>query len=289
MAYTTANLLSAIARRSFMPANQSTFSDLEILAMATEEFRSWILPEIFKIRQEFMVYHKDYAITANQAGYVVPDRAFGSTVREVQIIRGSQIIDPSLIAMEHVDSTQTGYPQRFYFKNDKVMLFPTPSATADTLRMHYYLTPGELIETTEAAIISAIDTGTGVVSVTTIPDGWVTGDTFDFIKKTGGHEYRDVDAESTLVSGTDITFSSLPSDLVVGDYICLQGYSPLVQIPFTLRETLAQHAAAALLEYADQPGAGEARGKAQAMLAKAVDPLSPRVIGEQQFITHDWF
>ena len=289
MAYTTANLLSAIERRSFMPANQSTFTDAEILAMATEELRSFIAPEIINVKQEYWVYHKDYTITASQAGYAVPDRAFGSTIREVQIVRGNQIIDLPLIPMERVNNTQTGTPTHFYFKNDKVMLFPTPGTTIDTLRLHYHLTPGELIETSDAAVISAIDTATNVVTVTSIPSTWVTGDTFDFVKKSGGHEYRDVDLTSTLVSGTDITFSSLPSDLAVGDYICLQGYSPLVQIPFTLRETLAQHTAAAVLHFAGQPGAGEARQMAQAMLAEAIKSLSPRVTGEQQFITHDWF
>lgn len=289
MAYTTANLISAIERRAFVPANQSTFSTSEILAIAGEELRSEILPAIISAREEYFVHYKDLTITANQEGYVIPVRAFNNLLREVKIVNGTDLLDISRLEPEALLSTQTGTPQAFYLRDDKVILHPTPAATDRTLRLWYYLTPGEYIETTAAAVITAINTTTKVVTVGTIPSTWVTGNTFDFIKSDGGHEYRGVDYTCTLVSGSDITFAALPSDLAVGDYIALQGYSPLVQIPFGMRPVVAQFAAAALLLYAKQPGAGEAKGKAEELLSKSLEVLSPRVAGEDQVITQVWF
>ena len=289
MAYTTADLISAIERRSFAPANQSTFSTTEILAIAGEELRSDIIPAILAVREEYLVHYKDLTVTASTDGYAVPVRAFNNMLREVKLITGNDVADLPRIEPEAIVSNQEGLPQAFYLRDDKVILHPTPSATNGTLRLYYYITPGDYIETSSAAVISAVNTGTGVVSVSSIPASWVTGNTFDFLKKDGGHEYRGVDYDSTLVSGTDITFASLPTGLAVGDYMALQGYSPLVQIPFTMRPVVAQFAAAAILLYARQPGANEAKGKAEEMLAKAIDSLSPRVSGEDQVIGQVWF
>lgn len=289
MAYTTADLISAIERRAFVPANQSTFSTTEILAIAGEELRSNIFPALINLREEYFVHDKDFTITASTASYAIPERSFNNLLREIKIIVGNTIQDIARIEPEALASTNTGTPQAFYLKDDKIVLHPTPATTANTLRVSYYLTPGDYIETSSAAVISAINTTTNVVSVTSIPASWVTGNTFDFLKYNGGHEYRGVDYLSTLVSGSDITFSSLPTGLAVGDYMALQGYSPLVQMPFGMRSVLAQYTAAALLLYARQPGADEAKAKADELLMKALDAMTPRVAGEDQIITQVWF
>ena len=292
MAYTTAKLLSQIERRSFVPANQSTFSAAEILTMAHEELTSFIFPEIIKSREEYFIWYNDSAITANQSGYDVPVRSFNSTLREIKKLVGTSLVNLTKSEIEDLESTQTGVPSKFYFKGDKVHLYPTPNSTVNTLRQYFVLTPGEYIETdsnVDYAVVSAIDTDTNVVSVTAIPSSWTTGDIFDFLRKDGDHSYRGIDCTSTLVSGTDITFPLLPSNLAVGDYICPQGYSSLVQLPNAFRPVLAQLAAAALLESAGQPGADEARKKGMAMLEKAVDNINPRIIGENKYITHNWF
>lgn len=289
MAYTTADLISAIERRAFVPANQSTFSTTEILAIAGEELRSNIFPAIINLREEYFVHYNDFSITSGTDAYAIPERSFNNLLREIKIIVNDVINDVPRIEPEALQTTASGTPQAFYLKDDKIVLHPTPNVTANTLRVSYYLTPGDYIETSSAAVISAINTSTNVISVSSIPSSWVTGNTFDFIKQNGGHEYRGVDYISSLVSGSDITFSSLPTGLAVGDYMALQGYSPLVQIPFGMRSVVAQYAAAALLLYARQPGADEAKGKADELLMKAIDAMTPRVAGEDQIITQVWF
>lgn len=289
MAYTTSILLDAIARRSFMPSGEITFTEAEQLLMADEEMRCLLIPSILKVREEFYVYPKDHSIVAGTSEYDIPARSIGMRVREVKLISGNDVIDIPRIEPEQVQTTTQGTPNSFYLKNNKVVLYPTPSASGDTLRVYYFLRPGDFVTVDSAAVISAINTGTNVVSVTTIPSSWVTGNIFDFIKQDGSHEYVDIEYTSTLVSGTDITFASLPSTLAVGDYMALKGQSPLVQVPIDYQPILAQAVATQMLDSMSQPGASKAMEKTVKMLETAEGLLTPRVEGADRVYLHNWF
>lgn len=290
MAYTTAKLLAGIARRSFAPTGQVTYSTTELLEMADEELKTLILPSIMKVREEFFVFRKDYAITASKSDYSIPARSIGMVIREVQIVNSAgSATDLRRIEPEQVLSYSEGSPNSFYLKNNQICLYPTPASTTDTLRVSFFLRPGELITVADSGVISAINTGTNTVTVTTIPSTFVTGDTFDFVKKDGAHEYIDIEYVSTLVSGTDIQFSALPSTLAVGDYICLTGYSPLVQLPPDYQPILAQAVAVQVLESMNQTGSEKAAQKLMALLKTAEELITPRVQGEDRVVLHNWF
>lgn len=291
MAYTSSNLITAIERRSFAPANQLTFTATDILSVADEEIQTHILPRILSVREEYYVTYKDVTVTQGQRLYPIPERAIGLIAREVKVLEsGGAYRDLPRIEPENVDTTSQGTPSSFYVERDDLALYPTPSTTGETLRVWFFASPGQLIDPADGAVISSIDTGTNTVSVSTIPSAWTSGDTFDFISGKGGHHYRGIDYVSTTVSGTDIIFSSLPDSLAVGDYISLQDQSPLVQMPPNFRAVLAQCAAARILTSQNQPGADDAERKAEEMLEAAVDLITPRVHGDDRvLLPSNWF
>ncbi len=291
MSYTSDNLISSIERRSFAPANQSTFSSSEILAMADELNLSVVVPNILTAREEHFVFKKDYNITASQAEYIIPPRALGSTLRDVQIIDSNgNIRSVAHIEADDQISTSSGSLYGYYLRDDKVVLHRMPSSTSGTLRLSFFLQPGSLVLATAGAVISAINTSTNIVTVTTIPSSWATGNTFDLISGKGSHSYRDIDLVSTLVSGTDITFSSLPSDLAVGDYVNLSEQSSVVQLPSSYRAVLAQFVAAEILSNMNQPSANKAEQKAKSLMDSALGLITPRVRGDSRVITSSqWF
>jgi hypothetical protein len=286
-AYTTTRLLNAVNRRAFIPTGQTTFSSSDVLAIADEQTRNELLPVIMKIREEFFVYHKDYDITANKQAYDIHPRSIGSIVREIHHVNTSGNIKKlDRIEPEQIDSvTRTGsIPDYFFVKNNQVWLHPIPNATQDTLREYFFLRPNDLVATSEAALISGINTGTNTVTVSSIPSTWVTGNTFDFIRQDGSHECVDYDKVSTLVSGTDIVFSSLPSTLRVNDYVALQGQSPLVQLPPEFQDLLAQATACFILEKMKLSGAAEERKNYEKSLSSIQMMLAPRTQGSPRSI-----
>jgi len=290
-AYTSTKLLSSISRRSFAPSNQLTYQTSEILAMADEVTKTMIIPNIMAVREEYFVFYSDLPIVRGQAAYDIPARALGRVVREVQIINSNEsITDLPRTEPERVTSLAQGSPTSFYMRSNQIVFNRPPSSGGSTLRLQYFLAPGDLVETSAGAVISSIDTGSNTVTLSSIPSTWSTGNIFDFIKRNGSHEYIDIDYASTDVSSNAITFSSLPSTLAVGDYVALQGESPLIQLPDLYRTVLAQAVAATMLEGMNQSGADKAKDTASMLLNTAQSLISPRIQGETRVVIPDtWF
>lgn len=289
-AYTTQSLLDNIDRRAFSPTNQNTYTQAERLALITEEMETNVFPSIFNLYEEYYVTQENRAIVANQIGYRIPARAVNGQIRELKLVNSSgDYRDLPRIEVEDLYFVSSpGTPERFYLRNNKINLHPTPSGTTETLLIDFYVSPGTSVLPSATAVITAINTSTNVVSFSSIPSTFVTGATFDFIRGIGEHEHIGLDFTSTLVSGTDVTFSSLPADIVVGDYMSLQGESSLIQCPTVYRNVLAQYVAARIIMDSGQSGGGDAFAKAEKMKAEAEKLIRPRVTGALKSFSKIW-
>lgn len=291
MAYTTQNLLDNIDRRAFSPTNQNTFTQAERLSLITEEMESNVFPSLFNLYEEYFVTSTTQSLTVDQESYLVPARAHNGQLRELKLINASNNYrDLPRLEIENIwHNATSGTPEYFFLRNNRIHLHPRPNDATDSLLLQFYVAPGTAVLPSASAIITAINTSTNVVSFSSLPSTFVTGVTLDFIRGTGEHEHLGVDYTSTLVSGTDITFSSLPTDISVGDYVSLQGESSLIQCPTIYRNVLAQYVAARILMDAGQSGADKAYAKAEKMRQEAENTLQPRVTGALKTFSATWF
>lgn len=290
--YTTANLLAAIERRSFSPANQRTFKPEEMLALADEVTQTYILPSILAAQEEFFVTYSDYPIVANQSAYDLPARAIGMVAREIKLINSNNMCSLSRTEVERIDvfGTTGGRPNCFYMRGNQVIVYPTPTSTdGSVLRIYYYIRPGALVDGALTATIDTINPAFNQVILNTVDPAWSNGNSFDFIKKDGAHDYRGVSYVATVVSGTTLEFASLPEGLQVGDLVALENQSSLVQLPPDYRPVLATLTASEVLAAQNQPTASTLFQKGMLMLQVAQDLITPRVIGEDRVILPDWY
>jgi hypothetical protein len=290
--FTTADLLSSVARRSFMPTGQLTFTDAEILDIAYECQLNIITPLIMGIREEFLVYVDTRAIVANQNYYAIPQRSVGQMLRHVAILRGSALTPPlPRIQPENLQTTLTGFPRGFYLQNNNVILYPTPAGADISVQLTYYLRPSQLVTTSDTATITAIDTATNTVTVNAVPSTWVTGDEFDFTRGYGAQDVLGADRVSATVSAPDIIFDDeLPSELAVGDIVSLAGETSLIQYPEEFRPILAQATALEILESSNQPGAQNAAAKLAMQIEAVRKLLAPRTPGNPSKIKNrSWY
>lgn len=293
MAYTTANYLTSVQRQAFLPTGQATFSTTDVLEMGNEALNRYLIPSILSAREEYFVTYKDYTIVSSQAAYIIPYRAVGASVRDVQLLDSAGNVNPiERISVDRLSefTSGSGSPCYFYIRGDKLVLLPVPSSAYGSLRVYYSIRPGDLVETTSASVISTINTTTNTITVTTIPSTWITGNSFDLVSHQGSQLYLDsgIDLTSTLISGTSITLPSLPSDLAVGDYITLAGNSPLIQLPPDCRPILAGLVAAEMLISMNQPSGQQLLNKAMKDLENIQKILTPRSIGTPELIVPDW-
>jgi hypothetical protein len=288
MAYTTADLISAVKRRSFAPVSQNTFSETDLLALADEEVQTLIVPEIMGVREEYFVSYKDTALVANQAAYAIPHRAIGMAVREVKLVdAGGNFIDLPQISPEALSSDATGTPNSFYVRDNSIVLWPTPSAAVGTLRVYFCRAQATLIPTSSAAIVSTVIGND--VSINGAPAAFTTSETYDFIRGRGGQEVLGEDLAVTGVGASSMSFTATPpSTVIAGDYVAIAGQSPLIQLPREYRVVLTQAVVVRVLKSMRLEGWDVEQKTLDGMVEKARELISPRVIGEPAKILSVW-
>lgn len=301
--YTTADLLSDIKQEGMIPTSQETWTDARILTLATRMLRTQVVPFLSSVREGYFTWTHSATLVSGTLRYPLPTRASALSLEDVLLKKGTSdyLSVPVIPASEKdkygSDASTIGYNGAFGFYLDWNTLVMTKdmSGSWETLELPYKIRPGVLIETTDAAKVTAIDTDTGVVTVNTVPAAFTTSLEYDFIKGSGGYEYLALEKTASAVdsgAGT-ITFtaSDLPSDLAVGDWVAQAGYSPVPQIPVEVAPVLVYETIIKILKsLGDWEGAKaaemelEGEGNEPGLRDSVLKLISPRVKGETKFL-----
>lgn len=291
MAWTTSDLLTTIKNREMFPdASTGSLSSSALLEFATEELYITLVPMILGTREKYYERTDSFSYSTSTGSYSIPQRAIGGLLASVQYSYGTYIyplepIDPRSIST----NAPTPQPVNFYFQNNSITFYPPPNANQGTIIVRYYQRPSRLALTTDCAQITAFDSNTGVVTAV-VPTSWTASNTFDFIPNVSAQATPyGLDSTITNITDTTMTFSSLPSDVAVGDWIALSNYTPIPEIPFELQAVLAQATAVrALGAINDQIGLASAKDDLQQFLASATKLLTPRNTEGLKKIVSGW-
>lgn len=281
---TTSDLLESIKQRAMIPDNQDTWSDERLLVTATEDMRSAIVPLLMSVREEYFVTSEDISVVSGTSRYSIPERSAGQGIRDIIWIDAEGNQNPmTQITLEDgewdTNNGTNGVPYAYRVEWDSIVLSPDVTSSG-TMRVMYVVSPGDLVATSEAVQITGINTLTNTVSASTVPATWTGSETVDIIRGSAGCEYLAIGSTITNISGTDITLSALPTGLQVGDWIALEGESPVPQLPRDLVPLLAQKVVVSVLESMNQRGAAEtAEARFQKLITSAMSMISPRVKG----------
>jgi hypothetical protein len=295
--YTTDGLISSIKRRITLPDAQNLYVDADLIAFMGDELSSTIVPLVHSVQQEYWVVRQDVPLLPNVLTYTIPVRGVANGLRLLTLVdmNGNEIafnlLRPEMTASTYnwlsPYSTSTLYG--FNMEDDHVVMFPKSFVTNPTmsLRFRFERQPSQLCATSDAAVITVI--AGNVVTVNNIPSTWTTAMQFDIVKGIPSFTSKGDDLTVTLldVGTSQITFSALPSAVIVGDWIAGAGTSPIPQIPYQLFPYLAQCVATKCLEgMADlEPHAVAAR-KQEQMKEDILKLLQPRDMGNVQTIVN---
>lgn len=265
---TSDELISQIHLRGGFPS-QNYYSDAEMLSLLNDEMKLQIVPLIMELQDGYFLQNKDYTIT-DGGSYRLPKRALANKLRDVKIYDSGSYRDLQQLFEEDRSSGRTGY----YISRNSLTL--SDDITTGTLRITYFIQPSELILEASAAQITSIDSATQV-TVSALPSSITTSTPVDFIQSVGPFDQLALDQTITNISGTTLTFTSLPDDLAVNDYICLAGESPVPVIPEVLHPVLAQAVLCTCLSAKDHSSLKIELQKLEQMKQTMVSLLSPRV------------
>lgn len=290
--YTTDGLITSVRNRAVIPGSQNLYPDSRILQIANEEMQMNIVPDIMDAREEYFVYYHDQLLTENNSQYFIPERAIGTKLRDVAIVQNpgesGEVTIPivrlqpenamglPLSGLGFGTTTRPGYIVR----NNWIILYG-PISAGQTLRMFFFIRPGYLVHTSEAAEVTAINGN--IVSCSAVPTTWSTGTIVDVVEGKPPFNYRFIDQTTTLIAGNDITMPDV-TDIEVGDWISLQYESPIAQIPWELHPLLTQGVTAYIMHSIDAKQAALEDARYQAMRKNALTMVDNRVEGQGEKI-----
>lgn len=280
MSYTTTDFLTNVKMRASMPTSQTTFDSTKMLALGDAEIRSYILPLLIRSREYYLAYDDDRTINSSGV-YVLSPRAIGGKLINASLLDGMTIQDLSWITEDELytlDNSPRGVPG-IYLKRNSVILVPPTQHGFPTIRLTINIRPGNLVVTTDAAQITAINTGLSTVTVSgTVPAAFTTSLTYDLIQDEPNFDHLAIDQVATSVTSTTVVFSSLPDRLAVGDWVSISQTSPVVQIPADLQPLLEQKVSCSLLRFqGDKDSLTLAQAELERMEKDTMALYTPRV------------
>lgn len=280
--YTTTELLADIKQKAFVPTSQVTFTDEQLLALADDEFRTRMLPLILGVREDYYLTHSDIAVTSSLS-YDIPTRSLGGKVKDVFNIVNTQVFAVPFLPLHLQAQGYLPAPRSLYFNfqdNQIVLYSPSQQTQTGTLRLYYYRRPGNLVLEASGAQIVNIDILNNQVTVDSLPTTFTVGTSVDFQNPQPHFQYRDLDQVITAISSNTLTFASLPTNLVVGDWVTLANESVVVQAPVEFHSLLSYYVASHILESLGATDEAEVINKSIRLTEESlVRLISPRADG----------
>lgn len=276
-------LITDVQELATIPEDDERFGDTQILRLAHLETLSKVLPLLKRHVEGYLSYDKDYALVAS-GRYRIPPRAAMGALLDVKVISGDReepvnVIDEHDVGNRTLSHSRSGYSA--FLKNNCVYTLPESISGWTYLRMTYLLRPSKLILAEDAAIVTAINSGTNTVTCTTVPTTFSTSTPLDVVRADPQAEILSIDnTPSAVVTGASgtIQLSSLPEDLEVGDYFSLAGYSPVIVLPEEVIPYLAQLVANRILQaQTDREALKEGKENAKELKEGLSFLMTPRV------------
>lgn len=280
MGYTTTELLAKVNMWSAAPDGQPAFTDANLLDLMTDELHANIVPFITSFREDFFVESIDYTIASETSGYAIPTRAVSTVLKDVKYVIDT---DREINVPRVPVGDKEFYTNGFYIQGNKIMLLNPENRSGETLRMYYYSRPNTLVTVAECAKVTVV--GSTSLTVASIPATWSSGATLDLTQGASPLGLISKDNVTTWTGVSDITPTTMPDDIAVGDYLSLATESCIPQIPVEMIPMLTQAVVMRVNEIlSDKDGLKVATTKYDSMVKSITGMLSPRVTEEAKTI-----
>lgn len=306
-AKTSADLVSAIRRRAFLP-DTGSFTSQELLDIANDELQSTLGEVLATAAESHGLAYLDHTIVSGTAAYLIPPRARAGGLADVSWIKsGSTVelpVDPIPVqdAWTTVPGASWGARPRFYLRGDHIVVTPTPTSSevGGTLRVRYVREQPRLVLTTAAAAIRVAGAPTPpdqpryylTCETGTVPTAFDAAGYLDIVRGDRTHQpiYTDLLAHTSTDTTTvyfdasvtiDTTLIEDVSTVTYGtrqDWVCEAGTTVFPALPYEpLWPVLVDACASQVLaSLGDRDGGMALREGLQDRIARARRGLVPR-------------
>ena len=277
MGQTTTDLISNIKMRGSFPTANDLFSNSDYLSILNDEMMNQVTPLLTRLNGEYFLTYADVAVVSGTSSYRIPKRAVGSMLRDVQLLDSAGNITslPRLFEEDKYSTTQGQFG--YFIKGNQIVLSPSPTSSAYTLRLAYFRRPSKFVLSTACAQITSIDTVLNQIVVSSLPSTMSSSVLVDFVQASSPYDLLQMDSVISSVAGTTISFNSIPSELATGDFISLAGEACVPMVPEELIPFLVQAALCTCLASKKDKSVELELQKLEQTKESLINMLAPRV------------
>lgn len=301
MPYTVDDLIKNIKRRGSIPTSQNLFTNDTFAAMSTDELVSYVVPIIISVQEEYFVAFRSYELDPANNAYQIPSDAVGNSLRDLVFVTDDSEQNLQLVNIPRLDLEKIsggvwyGRPgllgiSGFYLQGNTIKLYPAAQSqsTLGSLRAYYYRRCLELIPNNSCFKVKTIlDPIAGTLEgYDLVPVNFEVGQAMNAVEESSTFDTH----------ATGVTLLDIPDDrtirlssvagIQVNDWVSLQGFSCVVQIPTEAQAVLAQAVVVKCLEaLADDTGMERAQAKLKELEEHMLKVMSPRVVGASKKVT----
>ena len=286
------NLAAEVNLECLNPTSQNTYQLADIVTLMNCKLSLGIVPLLKRTQQNYFTYNVDVTITQGKSAYIMPARAIGNALRDVVLLDASG----NEVALNNLEREyiKVQFPFNFvpsiwsfgqYVTANEINLYNTliQSYSAYKLRFITERRPGVLTLSSNCGQIAAI-TG-NILTLSYVDPEWTTATTFDIINPLPPFQSIADDAAITLISGYQITLSSVPTGIAKGQWVCPAMMSCIPQIPYELFPLLKQMTVATIATGLDMSQLlASANAEIKDYIDNALATVRPRVTGSPKVI-----
>jgi len=161
----TGDLIRSIKRRAFIPNSQETFTDEDLLEMATEEVNIGLVPLIQRMHEEHLIYYIELELERGKNRYPIPARAHGNKIRDVSLVdENGNIFEMHRYSLNEISdfTNTTSYinTRGFYLENNDIVLASFDVNIGNKLRIYFYMRPNHLVVESQGSIVQYVTEAT---------------------------------------------------------------------------------------------------------------------------------
>lgn len=295
----SAQMIAAVRHAAGLPDNHPDYTDARIRLEINDTLNTFFSQAVLESQSNLWLQYYVESTVASTSLYRIPDRALLGGLKRLECRRSStsDFYELEQASPDEVGSwdTDTGAPRKYEILGDHVRIFPTPNSANYSLRYWFFIRPPALVQEQTAGRMVAINSTTGVLTVTAAPTNRATGSELaegefcDIVSSVGSHEIHVASAyiEAHTPGSTSYTISSgaysSTSDFLrvtsANDYLRATSESDWPMLPQEFHRTLADATAAVILAggIGAIEKAGGLSGKAGKDLERFRAMLQPRV------------
>jgi hypothetical protein len=285
--YTSQALIERVKLKAFTSTSTS-LSDQQILDLANDSLRSYVVPILKTLREEFLVTADDDVLTSDSDGRVTVPSSVASTLRLVSWDNAG-ILTP-LVRIEPEMSFQYlamggNLPMGYELRGYTLQLLPKVPNIA--LHLSYMARPPQMVLTSQAALV---DGGIGPSFILdTVPLEWqettpteidlISGESPFSVLATYGVVALNVNTHALQIDTTTPTLSG-------GEYVSDVGTSPFAMIPIELYPLLEVDVVATLFQALGDPRLNGILSRKKELENLIKRTLAPRTTGSARPIVN---